>query len=159
MHSHCIPDAFPIVPLAFPMLFPMIPSTFPMLALCFSCASPMSFPGANRGGQVRVRRCVRDGKVHRVRQVSLLMYSVYCAVAQVKVKLSIPGKAGHAHSAEGGELSRVWPAHPPTVLRSPQILDSPERRTVPPSPPPHDYVCPCGDHGRSSWSGDHGPSS
>ena len=41
----------------------------------------------------------------------------------------------------GGGLPRVWPAHPPTVLRSPQILDSPERRTVPPSPP-HDYVYP-----------------
>ena len=87
-------------------------------------------------GHVRVRRCVRDGKVHRVRQVSLLTYSVYFAVAQVKVKLSVPGKADHAHSAEGGGLPHVWPAHPPTVLRSPQIPDSLERRTVPPSPPP-----------------------
>ena len=52
-----------------------------------------------------------------------------------KVLATVPGKADDAHSAEGGAVPGVWPAHPPTVLRSPQILDSLERRTVPPSPP------------------------
>ena len=85
-------------------------------------------------GHVRVRRCVRDGKVHRVRQV---------LNAQVKVKLSQPFQGKQMmHIVPRGGYPGVWPAHPPTVLRSPQILDSLERRTVPPSPP-HDYVYPC----------------